>query len=178
MIKLDSGGIIKLMTNLFLVFILLCSIAILACLIGLLVAIKSLSTFIDSIYSQFVGFINSPGDDKPSEFARLTNTIAHTAGQAIAQEVKTTIMGKMSGDARKLKAIEGDIAMDGLAESAPQLAGLLDASPNLRKRVAKNPGLIGWAAQYLPGLMGGLAGGSGGQTVNQGGTSTPPRFKL
>lgn len=109
-------------------------------------------------------FLVSSDANTPSQFATLIDTIARSAGHAIALEVKTTLMGKASAESRQLAAMQADISGDA-ATSVPGLGALLAASPSLGKRLRRNPGLMDLAMQYLPHLLGRSAGpGAGGST--------------
>ena len=58
-------------------------------------------------------------------------------------------MGQQSGQVRQEKAVEGAIAED-LVRAAHPLAGtLLDAMPELRKTLKRNPGLLDFALSKL-----------------------------
>lgn len=104
------------------------------------------------VYNQLLDFI-SPIDDKtPSPLGTLVANVAHHAGQGIAQEIKTTLMGKSSGESRLEKAAQGELAL-AVAEQNPKMAAIMQAMPAFGKSVRKNPGLLELAMQFLPGLF-------------------------
>lgn len=114
--------------------------------------IALLITFVrkyQAIKSSFYSFITSTDENTPSPFAQVFDTLSHTAGHAIAMEVKTTIMGKMSGDARLEKAIASDIAKDQLEANHPLASGLLEQFPSLKKRAIKNPAVLEFLANMI-----------------------------
>ena len=120
------------------------------------------------IISDFDDFIR-PGKDGKSELAGFVGLISQQFGTAIAMEIKTTLMGKASGQARLESAVMGDIASDQLESQNPLIAGLLSSFPTLKKRLLKNPELLGMIASKLPGMS--------GQPQN-GGASPPNLYKF
>jgi len=69
--------------------------------------------------------------------------------RAVVARIKTSLMGSQSGQVRQEKAVEGAIAED-VARAAHPLAGtLLDAMPELRKTLRKNPHLLDFALSKL-----------------------------
>jgi len=124
--------------NTLLILILLITVLILA-IIGITVL------WIRSVYYSMSDMIRNfvmPDGEKPSPMAELVERVSHTAGHAIALEVKTTIMGKASGESRLESAIASDIAQDQISQGNPLIAGLLNSFPSVKKRFLKNPELI------------------------------------
>lgn len=85
-------------------------------------------------------FFNGRGD-KPSDFATLSDFLIDRNAEKIALLVKTSFLGKMSGEARAEKAVEKAIATDLINEKQPLIAMALKAFPTLAKLVDGNPGL-------------------------------------
>lgn len=112
-----------------------------------------------------VSFVSPRAENQESPLALVLDATAQRIGQAAAMEIKTTLMGKESGLKRGERAVAGDVAMDMAAESQPLLAGLLEGFPTLKKRLLKNPALIGAAL----GLLGGNKQGGGTAPVGGGG---------
>lgn len=123
-------------------------------------------------------FITPEGENQESPLGVALDLVARRFGLAVAMEVKTTFMGKESGLKRGEAAVAGDIAMDLMASSQPLIAGLLEGFPTLKKRLLKNPGLVGAALSLLGGngKGGGVAPGGGG--VSPGGGSNQSAFTL
>lgn len=118
----------------------------------------------------FRGFIEHE-EGKPSNFGILVDSIASSAGRALALEVKTTIMGKLSGISRGEKAVEGAIAQDSLPGG---IMSLIQSMPSLNKLVSKNPGLLTLAANALSGLVARTHSGAPGNGSND----LNPKFDL
>jgi hypothetical protein len=94
-------------------------------------------------YREVMKFVSPGPENAPSQLAVLIDTIAHSSGQAIAMEVKTTLMGKASGLARSENAAVGEIVEDQLAAHVPLASLLLNALPGkLKKTIMRNPDLI------------------------------------
>jgi hypothetical protein len=79
-----------------------------------------------------------------SPFGKLVDSASASVGNAFAMQIKTSIMGKLSGSARQEKAVEQAI----LSDTSP-LLGLVQSMPSLRKLIEKNPALAGLALNYL-----------------------------
>tara|TARA_Y100000310_G_C20674713_1_gene812319 strand:- start:1110 stop:1607 length:498 start_codon:yes stop_codon:yes gene_type:complete len=131
-------------------------------LIGLfsLVMIARFYLLVRAFLYELSAFVQEPDGDQPSGLAVLVNEIGKSAGRSIAMEVKTTAMGKASGEARLGKAIQGDIAQDQLNAENPLVGSMLDMFPSLKKRAMKNPGVIQYLVQHL--MQAGAGKGAGG----------------
>lgn len=116
-------------------------------------------------WRQIVSFITPAAENQESPLAVVLDALAQRVGHSIAVEVKTTLLGKESGLKRGEQAVAGDVAMDLLGQEKPLLAGLLEGFPTLKKRLLKNPGLIGAAL----GLLGGNGKGGGPAPAGGGG---------
>jgi len=94
-------------------------------------------------------FVTPKGPDEASPLASVVDVGADMVARAVTARIKTSLMGQQSGQVRQEKAVEGAIAED-LARAAHPLAGtLLDAMPELRKTLRKNPGLLDFALSKL-----------------------------
>jgi hypothetical protein len=87
-------------------------------------------------------FLTAPDEQTPSPLAQLTANAATTVGVHVASQLKTQVMGVLSGESKRAKAIEEALLTDGLAETSPLLSGLLEVSPGLRKVIKKNPAVL------------------------------------
>jgi hypothetical protein len=120
---------------------------------------------ITSARETFNNFVSSPGEGKPSPLA----VFVANAGQVIGTQLKTSIMGTLSGDARAVKGLQADVVLDQAEKASPLLAGLVSYSPRLARKLAKNPELIQAALSLLPGLM-----GKKGPSNGNGAEASPP----
>jgi len=94
-------------------------------------------------------FVSPKGPEQASPLADVVDVGADMVGRAVTARIKTSLMGQQSGQVRQEKAVDGAIAED-LARAAHPLAGtLLDAMPELRKTLRKNPGLLDFALSKL-----------------------------
>jgi len=101
------------------------------------------------LQGHFRTFITPKGPEQASPLADVVDVGADMFGRSITARLKATFMGQMSGQVRQEKAVEGAIAED-VARAAHPLAGtLLDAMPELRKTLRKNPGLLDFALSKL-----------------------------
>ncbi len=126
-------------------------------------------------WREIVSFITPRAENEESPLAVVLDALAHRAGQAVAMEVKTTFMGKESGLKRGERAVAGDVAMDLVGQEQPLIAGLLEGFPTLKKRLLKNPGLIGAALSLLGGNG---KGGDKAPTGGGGGGSSQGIFRI
>jgi hypothetical protein len=157
--------------NLLLTGILLVNLMVFGCLVAAFVYFRRLRSQITDI---IVDFVTPPDEKSPSKLGIAIANISHIAGHAIAVEVKTTIMGKLSGESRLASGIEGDIVDAAMENSQPALLGLLDSVPGLKKRLIKNPALAG----FIMSKLGNIMQPSGSVAGSNGHTSSGPKFKL
>lgn len=131
-------------------------------LLGLILAFLVLFWLkVAQIIAIFSLFFTSEDENTPSSFAKLMQDLAKMIGQSAAMEVKTTLMGKASGEARLEQAIQADIANDTIQAQSPGIAALLDAYPSLKKRALKNPGLVQFLLSRLGNTSVEMSGNSG-----------------
>ena len=95
------------------------------------------------IIAQFKAFAIPPKEGEPSQASMLLDNASKVIGHAVAVEFKTTLMGKASAASRQEAGIMADIAHDAVEAQNPMLTGILDSIPSLKKRLGKNPQLIG-----------------------------------
>jgi len=94
-------------------------------------------------------FVTPKGPDEASPLANVVDVGADMVARAVTARIKTSLMGSQSGQVRQEKAVEGAIAED-VARAAHPLAGtILDAMPELRKTLRKNPALLDFALAKL-----------------------------
>lgn len=106
-------------------------------------------------------FVDPPAVGGLSPLATILESLARSAGHSIALEVKTTLMGKISGASRLEAGVMSDIASDVMTDQSPLLSGLLDSMPSLKKRLIKNPQLVGSIMGMMQKVTGGQAVGPG-----------------
>ena len=102
-----------------------------------------------AIYAQIVEFISPEADGKPSPLALVVDAISSSFSRSITAQIKTSLMGKASGDARAATAIEADIAQDMAVKSNPLIATLLNSFPSVRKTLRRNPELFDLAVNSI-----------------------------
>jgi len=91
----------------------------------------------------------TPKGEEASPLASVVDVGAGMVARAVTAQIKTSLMGQQSGQVRQEAAVNGAIAED-LARAAHPLAGtLLDAMPELKKTLRKNPGLLDFALSKL-----------------------------
>lgn len=136
--------------NLLLTLILLTNLAVLACLLVAFIKISRAYAVavrrVEDLYEQFRDFISpgpadSEGKPAPSPFAAVCLEISDMLARALVARVKTTFMGKASGEARAEASLDTDIALDLAAQQNP-VAGLIGQIPGVRKTLKRNPQLL------------------------------------
>lgn len=159
------------MSNLLLTGVLLTNILLLCAIAAAWVRIRAVSR---EIVTNFTQFVSAPDEKTPSPLAQFTESVAHVIGHAAAVEIKTTIMGKNSGDARLEAAVEGQLAEAAAGKQNPLLAGLLGMLDRKTKsKVLKNPGLMEFLIEKVS-----SGAFSGKPSPGGNGHSEPVRFKL
>jgi hypothetical protein len=130
--------------------------------------------FIKAIMRNFRDYISSPGDEQPSPLSLTWERLSAVLAQQIAVQVKTTIMGFMSGASRGEAAEQADLAEINMAIENPAVAGLLEMLPkSLKKKVRQNP-LI--AKMIIDKVTGGITKTpSNGHNISN---DSGPRFNL
>lgn len=115
-------------------------------------------------------FVTPEAVDKPSKLGLALEAMSTILARAIVAQAKATFMGIESGASRQIKALEGDLAQDSMAQNP--LAGLLSSFPNVSKRLVRNPALAN--------LIGALAGGMmrNNPTNMSQGNGERPRFQF
>jgi len=145
-----------------------------ALLLVLAVLVVVFGLAVRKVWGEALAFVSPAGENQPSALALLISQVAHQSGQAMAMEVKTTLMGKESSLRRGERAVAGDVALDLLSQEKPLLAGVLEGFPTLKKRLLKNPALLDAAL----GLLGGMNKGSGSPPGGDGGSKQDAVFSL
>jgi len=123
------------------------------------------------LYASFLSFIQPEAEGKPSPLAIFCQSIADMAGRSIVAGIKTTFMGKQSGDVRAEKAVKTDIALDSVELASPLLGSIIQSYPTLTKSIRRHPELLDVAIQLL-------ARRSQGKTTAGNGSREPVDFKL
>jgi len=94
-------------------------------------------------------FVTPKGPEEASPLANVVDVGADMVARAVTARIKTSLMGSQSGQVRQEKAIEGAIAEDVVRAAHPLAGTLLDAMPELRKTLKKNPALLDFALSKL-----------------------------
>jgi len=98
-------------------------------------------------------FVTPKGPDEASPLASVVDVGADMVARAVTARIKTSLMGSQSGQVRQEKAVEGAIAEDMVRAAHPLAGTLLDAMPELRKTLKKNPQLLDFALSKLAGMQ-------------------------
>lgn len=134
--------------NLLLAAILLVNVAVLTLLLLSFVKIKRVfgefqafiiksDADIRGVFGEFQSFITPVDEKTPSGLAQFIQTMSDMIGRSIVALLKTTFMGKASGDARAEQAIDFEIAQ----AASPLLSMAVKAVPALGKMLKRNPDL-------------------------------------
>jgi len=115
---------------------------------------------IRDIQRTFEEFVRPKGPEEASPLANCVDVGADMVARAVTARIKTSLMGSQSGQVRQEKAIEGAIAEDIVRAAHPLAGTLLDAMPELRKTLKKNPALLDFALSKLGAMQGQLPAGS------------------
>lgn len=155
------------------------AIILLACLLvnsAVLTIILLVVMRVNRIFKDFKAFITPVDDKTPSPLANFTQVIADMAGRSIVATIKSTFMGKQSGESRASTAIQGNLAIDSLAGNP--IGAILTSFPSLAKSLKRNPQLLDLALQYMGkhNLPGGSGAGGAGNNGNNGDLQS--NFKL
>jgi len=94
-------------------------------------------------------FVTPKGPEEASPLANVVDVGADMVARAVTARIKTSLMGQQSGQVRQEKAVDGAIAEDLVRAAHPMAGTLLDAMPELRKTLRKNPGLLDFALSKL-----------------------------
>ena len=165
----------ELMGNMLLTVVVLLLAIFVACSLFILSRIMRVALRINEVIDDVRTFVSPAGENTPSPLASTIDTASKIAGHAIALEVKTTLMGKVSGASRLADAVRTDVQGDVVAQQMPLMGEILEQSPSLRRRLGKSPGLMELLLQYGPQLLGGRFQ-SGRQSGN--GKSSEVKFSL
>lgn len=98
-------------------------------------------------------FITPTGPEEASPLASVVDVGADMVARACVARIKTSLMGSQSGQVRQEKAVEGAIAEDMVRAAHPLAGTLLDAMPELRKTLKKNPQLLDFALSKLSNMQ-------------------------
>jgi hypothetical protein len=140
-------------------FILVFCIIISLLLAALVILLLKAAAKVNNAEQQFREFV-SPGKDQPSPLSQFIALESKMIAQDFTNQIKTSMLGKASGQARQENAIAGDIVSDVLNETNPMLGMILDQFPTLKKRIAKNPQMA-FGAMNLLSSMGKGRGNNG-----------------
>lgn len=115
-------------------------------------------------------FTAAADENTPSPLAQLTDQVAGTFATRMVNSLKSSFLGMQSVAKRNEQRLQGDVALDLASQVNPLLGAALGSFPAVRKRLEKNPELIGLAAQYLGGR--GPQPGNGHEQISQSGSES------
>jgi len=121
---------------------------------------------IRELQTTFGEFVRPKGPDEASPLANCVDVGADMVARAVTARIKTSLMGSQSGQVRQEKAIEGAIAEDMVRAAHPLAGTLLDAMPELRKTLKKNPALLDFALSRLSAMSQHGPPDTAGQTLS------------
>lgn len=98
-------------------------------------------------------FITPIGPQEASPLASVVDVGADMVARAVTARIKTSLMGSQSGQVRQEAAVEGAIAEDMVRAAHPLAGTLLDAMPELKKTLKKNPQLLDFALSKLANMQ-------------------------
>jgi len=130
-------------------------IAILTVNLALFVLFAVVFIKIARVYRELQGFIkpgkDNEGKDTPSPLAMVVSTTADMIARSLVAQIKSTFMGKQSGEVRGEQAVVGDIAFDAIGQVNPVVGAVLNSFPSLKKTLKRNPALLDFALSKLAG---------------------------
>ena len=91
---------------------------------SILVLLWKIHTITNRVREEIINFVSAPDDKTPSPLASFIEAASHTAGHTIAIEVKTTLMGKVSGVTRAVQGEMIDMVDENLQNTNPLLAAI------------------------------------------------------
>ncbi len=94
-------------------------------------------------------FVSPAGENQPSQLAVFVQAIVDSLARQIAIQLKTTIMGIISGYSRSAQAAETSAVECAVADKMPAIAGIMDLFPGLKKKLVKSPLLLNFAIEKL-----------------------------
>lgn len=130
----------------------------LAALAALFIALHLFKREKQRILATIKLYFESPDNNTPSQFALLTDAIAHQIASAIVASAKGTLMGMQSVDSKNARKLESDLMLDMATAQSPIIGMLLKQFPTVAKRIQKNPEML----PYVQQLMSKISSGSGG----------------
>lgn len=125
---------------------------------------------LSSVTADIRAFIHAPDEKTPSPLANTVQIVADMIGRSICNLLKTTFMGKQSGESKSTAMLAGDIALDTLGSSP--LGAILSSFPALGKTLRKHPELIDAAM----GMLSKKAGSNG--SASDSGSNAQAVFRL
>lgn len=127
----------------------------------ILVIIGAFNAFLVSIifaslyfkYRNAINILNSffipENEGSETPFAITIKSIAEIFSAEIAQKMRYTFMGMESGAKRQEAAVTQAIVEDSINQESPLIGQLLGNFPTLKKKVLKNPALLGAGLEML-----------------------------
>lgn len=133
--------------------------------------------FFRAIVSNFKEFISSPEAGEPSPLSLSLDSFSARLAKCLSVEVKTTLMGMLSGQARAETALNRETTEAVMSIKNPLVGGLLAALPKRYKnKIFKNPELAEAVIDKLGSTMGGMTASV--PVTTDSGDGHSPKFKL
>ncbi len=109
----------------------------------------------EAILRDFVNdYFIPPDNDSPSKFGLTIDAVGQSVGAHLASNMKASIMGMASGEARQEKAAMREVAQTAISQANPALGAIVSSTP-IGKMLGKNPEVLGGIAQWLMTKQGG-----------------------
>ncbi len=102
-----------------------------------------------AFYNECICFVTPPSENTQSMLANVVQAIVDSLAKQIAIQLKTTIMGIISGYSRSAQSSQTEAVEDAVAARMPAIAGIMDLFPGLKKKLVKNPLLLNFAIEKL-----------------------------
>ncbi len=130
------------------------------------------------VYRDIVKFITPQAENQPSPIAQIAFSLMHEMGASAAMEIKTTLLGKSSGESRAEQAVMTEMVQGAVSSQSPMLGAALESFPKLRKMVGKHPELLFAVQSALSKLGGGGGNGSANPAVGQASGTVDSPYKF
>lgn len=150
--------------------------AILLALIVILALIIVIARKIRDVYDEFRFFVTPQTEDKPSGLATVCSAIADDFSKRLVIQIKTSLLGSVSGASRAEKAVQGELVEAAAAEQSPLLgAGLSLMGKRAKGGFLNNPMVLQFLMSKLQGGAVATGAASGNHAQNNDGNGFAAR---